>query len=318
MRTTATITQLISAFIAEQDVAPNSKELYRRNLVLFFKWCHASAIDQREVFANHIVRYKQEQKDGGYSTLTIDNRLTTLRKFYRWMEQHNYCDNPMNTVRNYKKYKGYKKDPLTDAQVDLLLKSVNNSTQVGKRDLAIICLMLFNALREIEISRINVGDIRDMNGSMVVAIQGKGCDSKDTVLPVSGYALAAIAEYMGTRATSHDDEPLFIVHSYNHRHRRMSSKTVSDVVTHYMRKSGVKSSRITPHSLRHTAAVRAIRQGAQLYEVQLFLRHSSSNITQIYTKMIEASMRLEKSPVRLLDCAYGIIKGTGEKQSKAG
>lgn len=314
MRTTATISELIKDFLREQDIAANSNALYRINLQLFFRWCHANGIDQRSVSSSNVVAYKSYLLSSGYSTLTINNRITTLHKFYKWMELNNYCDNPTLTVRSFKKYKGFKKDFLTDSQVSLMLSAIDRTTQVGLRDLAIIFLMLFNALREVEISRMKLSDIVEVGGSTIISIQGKGRFEKDEQLPLSGHALDALSQYLATRTIRSNDESLFVVHSYNNRNSAMSSKAISNVVNRYLLKSGVKSKRITPHSLRHTAAVRAIKSGASLYEVQLFLRHSSSNITQIYTKMIEAQIRLDKSPVRMLDADYGVMMNTNTKK----
>lgn len=300
MKTTLTIQQLIDQFILEQDIAANSRKEYSRALVNFFLWCHKRSINQREVRREHIIMYKSELSNDGYSTLTIDFRLTALRKFYSWAELLNYCANPTIGIKNYKKYNGFRKDALSSEQVVSLIKAINTDTIQGLRNRAIVTLMLVNALREIEVCRMNINDLSIVNGLYTIRIQGKGKKSKDDTIVVEPQAFDAINDYLVMRKDTKASDPLFTVHAFMRNDVRLRPVYVSQMISEYMTKAGVKSDRISPHSLRHTAAVFALRGGASLYEVQLFLRHSNPSITEIYTRTIEREIRQQNNPSKLL------------------
>ena len=59
----------------------------------------------------------------------------------------------------------------------------------------------------------------------------------------------------------------------------------------YLKKAGLKTSRITLHSLRHTAAITGLKMGADIRSIQQMLRHSTPSTTMIYINDIS---RLDK------------------------
>jgi integrase/recombinase XerD len=300
MRTTLSIQQLIDQFIIEQDIATTSRAQYSKALVGFFLWCHRKGINQREVRREHIIQYKSELNTDGYSTLTIDFRLTCIRKFYTWADQLGYCVNPSVGIKNFKRYNGFRKDALTGDQVSTLMGTIHTDTIHGLRNKAIIFLMLANALREVEVCRMNMNDITMSNGLYIIRIQGKGKKSKDDSIVVEPQAFDAINDYLVKRKDTKPTDPLFSIHAFMRNNVRMRPQYVSEMISTYMVKAGVKSDRISPHSLRHTAAVFALMGGSSLYDVQLFLRHTNSSITEIYTRTIEKEIRRQNHPSKVL------------------
>lgn len=319
MQTTLTIVQLIDLFLLEHDVRAKSKALYRSNLNLFFRWCAVNKVDTREVRREHIIKYKADMQVGGKSTLTTNNRLTTLRLFYDWLEDCKYnAANPVVGIKNFRRYKGYRKDSLTIDQVDKLKAKINIDSTIGKRDMAIMLLMLHNGLREIEVSRLDYGDIQPLDGIYTVALWRKGRDSKDVKVRLSDMALDAISEYLASKPAQSATAPLFTVCSNNNRGIRMSSKAISNMITEYLRTSGIKSPTISPHSLRHTAGTLALENGASIYDVQQLLGHTSTNTTEIYVSQIEAKRRLYNSPVSQLDALMGSNRTFITQKAKTG
>ena len=63
---------------------------------------------------------------------------------------------------------------------------------------------------------------------------------------------------------------------------------------------GINSKKITAHSLRHTAGILIIKGGGSIYDVQLFLRHGSTVVTEIYTRYIEEEMKIENKAGKIL------------------
>jgi len=66
----------------------------------------------------------------------------------------------------------------------------------------------------------------------------------------------------------------------------------------YLIKAGIKTKRVTAHSLRHTFGVLSMQAEASLYEVQPAMRHAAPSTTQMYLGDLERLKRLEASPER--------------------
>jgi len=94
------------------------------------------------------------------------------------------------------------KDPLTVDDVSGLLGSIDRSTIEGKRDYALINLLIRTGLRTIETIRADVGDIRQASGETVLSVQGKGRDEKDELVILTPPSLNPIREYLTARVVS--------------------------------------------------------------------------------------------------------------------
>ena len=302
MNTDKTITQLIDQFTSELDVQDNSKHLYRRNVKAFYRWVQAANKEPYDLSRSDVIEYKKHiLEECKHSLLTVDSYLTAVRRFYDWLELNDISSNIVAGIRNPKRYRGFRKDPLTSDQVNELLNSIDRSTFKGKRDYVMVILMVKCALRSVEISRLNYEDIDQQNDTYGLWVTGKGSAGNKVFVPITDNIYHHLEQFVVSKTDIGDGEPLFTTLAYSTRGARLSPKAIGTVVKHRIRKAGVKSKRVTAHSLRHTAAVLLIKKGASLYDVQLFLRHRSPNTTEIYTRMIEEEKRLSNIPGRMLD-----------------
>ena len=62
----------------------------------------------------------------------------------------------------------------------------------------------------------------------------------------------------------------------------MNTRTVRNIVTRWLNKAGLKSKKVTAHSLRHTTATISILNGADILAVKEMMRHSNINTTMTY------------------------------------
>lgn len=306
-----TVFELIDMFAADQDVAPNSVKLYVRNIKYFVRWVQMEKKDIDHLKMPDIIQYKKWLFHEKFSTLTIDSRITSIRKFYKWCDKNDHYNNIVIGVKNPKRYKGYKKDPLTVEQVNTLLNSIDRTTIKGKRDYAIINLMLRTAMRTVEITKLNIDDIESAYSNETHEIKyflniiRKGSQGNKTKIPITDKSYDPLSDYLCERVfESTPLAALFTVTSYNHKGARITTEGLSQLIKNRLRKANINSKRITAHSFRHTAAFNLIKSGAGLYDVQLFLGHSSPSITQLYTRAVEEEKRLHNTPGRLLDDIY--------------
>lgn len=294
---------LIDEFLNSHDVMQSSRSLYERTLRQFQKWLDQNSLEIHKISQEHIVRYKKDLFIQNLSELTVGSYLTSVRKLFSWLESRRICANIAKEVRGPKRYKGHKKDPLSIDQTKEMLSTFDTSTIQGKRDFAIVNLLLRCGLRTIEVTRANVGDIRQKNGEPVLQVQGKGHNSKDAFVLLTPKTYEPLMEYLNARGKTKPTDPLFISYSRNSLGSRLTTRSISQVA-----KDGIlrilepsEALRITAHSLRHTAGVNVIRAGGDLYATQLFMRHEKPETTQIYLRTVEEEIRFKKAPERLLD-----------------
>lgn len=283
-------TELIDAFIVAQDVRASSKEVYRRQLRQFSKWLQETYRTGKGLQREDIVAYREHLSER-LTPLSVSGYLTAVRKLFEWLEAEKIYPN-VAKVKSPKKPRGYRKDCLSKEQLRGALQTADTSTIQGQRDKALINLLARTGLRTIEVARATIGDIRQESGQPVLWIQGKGRDEKDDFVILSDKALAPIREYLDTRVREEgrplkEASPLFASVSSSNLGQAMTTRSISRIVKTSLRKAGADSSRLTAHSLRHTAITLAISGGASIQQVQSMARHADPKTTMIYLHNLE-------------------------------
>ena len=105
--------------------------------------------------------------------------IVSLRKLYKFLEKKG-IKNLASDLKSVKTTRQPKKDPLTKEQALELLRSIDRTTEVGKRDYAIITLLLHAGLRTIELERANVEDLRTLGISKSYKCRAKDIKRKTT------------------------------------------------------------------------------------------------------------------------------------------
>ena len=167
------------------------------------------------------------------------------------------------------------------------METAKEESLQGLRDYAILALLFTGGLRTIEISRANIADIRTAGDNTVLYIQGKGREEKTEYVKIMPEVEDAIRAYLAARKPASTEEPLFTSTSNNSRGKRISTRSVSDIVKQALIKAGFNSDKLTAHSTRHTAVTLALLGGQSLQEVQQFARHANITTTQIYAHNLD-------------------------------
>jgi site-specific recombinase XerD len=167
---------------------------------------------------------------------------------------------------------------LEPGQAQALLDSCDQQTVVGRRDLAILTLLLRLGLRAGEVAGLSLQDVDWRAGELVVL--GKGRRAERLPLPVD--VGEAISGYLRDgRPGSALDRTVFI--RVKAPHRRLSTGGITQVVFAAGQRAGL--GQIHAHRLRHTAATSMLRAGAPLAEIGQVLRHREALSTAIYAKV---------------------------------
>lgn len=271
--------ELLERFLAALDVKPKTKETYRKALNQFFNWRDSSGSDGST--RAEILAYKNFLMDN-YAAATVSAYLTAVRSFYRWLEAEKVFPNIAAGIKGAKSAKGYRKDTLTKSQAKAILEGIDRSTNSGRRDYALVNLLLRTGLRTIEAERANMEDIRQEAGQALLYIQGKGRDSKDDFIILTPATLDPIREYIAATGGRKPQQPIFTSESHRNPGKRLTTRSISRIVKNTLRNAGIDSDRITAHSLRHTAITFSLLNGATLQEAQAMARHSNIQTTLVY------------------------------------
>lgn len=291
------VSEIIKEFLDCQDVNELSREKYRSVVTLFARWVVVSGLLFFQLKKSDLIKYKSDLIKENKSVYTIDLRLTVIRRLFNYLYQAGiYKDNIALDIKAPRKDKEFRKGYLPIDQVKQLLSIIDTTSITGKRDFALISLMIRTGIRRIEVCRMRVGDMN----SEAINIQRKGKVNKDCRIGVRDKALQAIHDYLVCRDLT-DDSPMFVSHHHGYKDRPISEVMISRIVKTYLGKIGINDKHYTCHSLRHTAAILALKNGATIYDVQQMLGHTSIETTRIYLRAIDAEKRLDNDAIRCLD-----------------
>ena len=238
---------------------------------------------------------------------TVRAYLQSVKQFFAWAAASGYI--PSNIAQNIhapKVTESHKKDSLTATEVQAIERSITaraamkteaaadarkdstgkiqRSTEQGKRLYAMYLLAVNAGLRTIEISRANVRDLETKGGSTYLYIWGKGRSEPDQKKPIAPEVKAAIDDYLRSRSDSPTgSSPLFVSTGNRSRGKRIATTTISTMLKNAMVEAGYDSDRLTAHSLRHTTGQAVMEiTGRNIYQTQMYMRHSSPKTTEIY------------------------------------
>lgn len=278
------INTLLERFVQFVDVSQVSLRSYISGVKAFLKYTSDNAISNPT--RDTVLAYKKElAKSKSASTIAL--YLSALRRFFSWCQSEGFYSDITAGIKSPHIDTGHKKDCFTANQLKTIIGGIERNSLKGKRDYALFCLISATGLRTVEIQRADISDIRNVQGENVLYIMGKGKTSKSQFVKLSGHVLQAIRAYLEMRGAVADDEPLFASLSHRNYGGRMTTYSISRICKSAMRHAGFNNSRLTAHSLRHTAITLALIAGISIQEVSQFARHSSINITMIYAHDVE-------------------------------
>lgn len=282
-----TVEDLIKEFNATLDKMDNTKISYAGILDRYARYLRANNITKPTEI--DIVNYKNKYLKKRVKSATIQKYIVVLRRFYSWCHRHHYYDDNIALALQCEKINPtFQRKALTIEQTKKLLhkaKIRSKKSIVNFRNYVIITLIVMTGLRTIEVARANVEDIIDDGEQAILLIQGKGHDGKDAQIKLPSHIMGLITEYLMKRES--DSDALFLNHGNHNGGDRIVPKTISYFCKDLLSSIGLDGKEYTAHSLRHTCATLALKNGAKESEVQMVLRHKSINTTMIYSHHIE-------------------------------
>jgi integrase/recombinase XerD len=168
---------------------------------------------------------------------------------------------------------------LTDAEAEALLTAPDTSRWIGRRDHALLAVVLQTGLRVSELTGLRCQDI-SLGPGAHLRCTGKG--RKQRCTPLTSHTVTILRAWLGERRGQPGD-PLFPTS----RGRALSRDAVALLVTRHAATASqscpsLQAKTITPHTLRHTAAMRLLHAGVDTPVIALWLGHEKTDTVQIY------------------------------------
>lgn len=177
---------------------------------------------------------------------------------------------------------------LTKDEMHALLTAPDSSTWHGRRDHALLALAGQTGLRVSELTSLKIQDVHLGRGPHVCC-HGKG--RKDRITPLTSHTIKAVKTWLTERGGDPAD-PLFP----SRRGTPLSPDAIERLVTKHTATAAAScrtlhAKNVTPHTLRHTAAMALLHSGVDISVIALWLGHESSETSMIY---LHADMTLKE------------------------
>ena len=309
-KTTQTYTNNLRQFVAWTKYAGIAQPA-RADIILYRDWL-AAEHDAIELDPAAPAGWKYRTDSNGNRQRvqckpnTVKQYLQSVKQFFAWTAAEGHYQNIAANIHAPKVKDTHRKDSLTAGDVRTIEESITSraaakqaaaaeagkdaagktqrSTEQGKRLFAMYSLAVNAGLRTVEISRANIKDIEIKNGAACLYVWGKGHTEPDAKKPLAPEVYAAIKEYISSRSDNPTgSSPLFVSTGNRSGGKRIAATTISTMLKQAMQGAGYDSERLTAHSLRHTAGQNVMQiTGDNIYQTQLYMRHSSPKTTEIY------------------------------------
>lgn len=237
-----------------------------------------------EVTESDLIRWRGRLERRGYAAASISARLAAVSSFYQFAMRRGLIDhNPAQAVRRPVVTPYGRSEVLDVASGEdfKFLAAIDRSTPQGARDYALCLLMLTSGARISSALGANWSDF----GGGVWVYRVKGGDTRRVTLPRPTLrALAAWGALQGTDSLR-TERPVFTATSgFGGAGRRLSARQAARLIEGYGRAALGSDRHVTPHMLRHTAAMALIESGAPVTAVSALLGHSSMRVTAVYVQ----------------------------------
>jgi integrase/recombinase XerD len=225
--------------------------------------------------------------DEGNGSATVKRKMAALHIYFTWMIRNGSIDrSPIEG--SAVKIRLPKRLPRAVARQDVirLFESCRPRDEVKmERDTDIaLRLLVATGVRISELCGINFGDIAPDGSS--IRIKGKGNRERTVFVSNQDLQVKLVRACHAATSSKGVSDPFFT----SRRSLRLTPQAFR-LRLHRLRESSGIAMRVTPHCLRHTAATLLLEAGVDIRFVQRLLGHASISTTEIYTRVVDESLR---------------------------
>lgn len=273
--------ELAKAAVLDSLVSLESRRLYERGIDRFVRWFNSQPPSTR--FTKTTVQaFRASLIAAGLSSSAVNTYLIPVRRIA--LEAADNGSLSSEAAGAIGRVKGLRREGartgnwLTSDQAERLINAPDRTTTKGKRDRALLAVLLGCGLRREEAASLTFEHIQQREGRWVIVdLRGKG--RKRRSIPMPEWANDAIIEWQMAMAILGGCVFRPVNKSARVLNARMSAQSIFLIVKQYAAELGLQ---IAPHDLRRSYARLAYNGGSRLEQIQISLAHSSVVTTEKY------------------------------------
>ncbi len=271
----------------ERNCSPATQAAYSRDLRQFLDYLGGPATPQDidHITIRDFLGFLQQRGDARSSAA---RKLAALRSFLKYLHREGWIEqNPARLVRTPRQPRLNPRF-LSEGEVSTILEIPDRSTDLGRRDAAMLELLYASGIRVSELVSLNLEDCA--LEQRLLKVHGKG--RKERLVPFGRRAQEALLDYLPVRSrlllrcrSAREPNALFL----SARGTRITARSVERLLADYVRRSALRL-HVHPHLFRHSFATHLLERGSDLRSIQELLGHESLSTTQKYTHVAADSL----------------------------
>ncbi len=281
---------------AQRGLSPHTIRAYRDALLLLLRFTArelrrtVDRLDVPDLTVDRITRFlaslEAERRNG---IATRNARLGAIHVFARYLAgQRPEHLGILQRIIGMPFKRGAVEAPieyLDRTELDALLKSIDRSTDLGRRDYALFAFMFNTGARVQEVLDVRVADVR-LEAPPQVRLLGKG--RKERVCPLWPATAGLLRDLIAQRRRDGGDENSPLVFT-NAREGALTRYGVRYLLRRYVQRASrvapsLKNKKLHPHSIRHSTAVALLKSGVDFATISQWLGHAGLNTTMRYAR----------------------------------
>jgi site-specific recombinase XerD len=213
---------------------------------------------------------------------SVQSLCSILKAFFRYLYRVGLTQRDLSkAIESPRRYRlASLPRSITWKEVEQMLKKVDRRSGTGRRDYAILMLLVRYGLRAGEVGAMTLDDIDWKHNRLQVPGRKAG---HSTVYPLATNVGEAILDYLKQGRPETTQRALFFAALAPYK--PLSSAAVSLLAKRYLRKAGIVVPRPGSHTLRHTCVQRLVDSGFSLKTIGDYVGHRTVDATKIYTKI---------------------------------
>lgn len=275
--------------VQERGLRPVSVTAYRHHLDRFEAYLQRIGVESvREPSPTILSGFIVERASVGLAKSTVRDGAGVLRVFLRYAHREGVVATDLSAAVGWPQVYRLATIPrsISWEEVNRVLAGVDRRTVAGRRDYAILLLLVTYGLRGREVAALTLDDIDWKRERLAVPERKAG---HSTAFPLSAVVGAALVDYLQHgRPTTPDRHMFFRAVAPC---RPIGPAAVSSLARQYLLKAGVEVPRPGSHTLRHTAVQRLVDADLDLKTIGDFVGHRSLRSTEVYAKVAVAALR---------------------------
>lgn len=276
--------------------APSTRKAYVQDAQVFVQWCQQQQRVSLPATPETVADFLSAQAQQGCANATLRRRVAAIRFFHTSanFESPTQSELVSSTLKGIRRTIGAaqeKKAALTVDKMYQVLAQCNTKTLTGKRDKALLLLGFAGALRRSELVALDWSDLEFVPEGLRITIRQSKTDQEQQgqtiAIPNGRLNVATVLQDWLYHAAITEGAVFRSINKVGRVGKRLSDKTVYNVVKHYTAKAGLDPNLFGAHSLRSGFITTAAENGANLFKIMDVSRHKSVQTVQGYVRYAE-------------------------------